>query len=163
VPIPVVEHCPVSGYNSALLGVLNVAQIRKSQVIASIPLARHPGRPRQVLVAIALLGGAFLLGLVRFALMKNRTFSLPILAVPAVLLAINWWWLYMLWRRVNWVRWVTLILGCLGCLSAFQYVKPLREPVQIAIYWTQLGLTLSAVVLLVMPRTQIWYKGTSDA
>jgi hypothetical protein len=95
--------------------------------------------------------------------MKDRTLSVPTVIIPAVALAVNWWWLYMLLRRVNWVRWVTVVLGGLGCLFAFHYAAPLRDPVQIALYWTQLGLTLPAVVLLVLPGAQSWYKHGLDA
>ena len=99
------------------------------------------------------------MGVARFALRKDGALSAATTVLVAVfVLALNWWWLYMIWRRVNWVRWVTVVLGGLSFLIA-PYYYAVRDP----LYWAQLSLTLAAVVLLVAPPTQSWYSHGLDA
>lgn len=114
--------------------------------------------PRQVLIALCLLGAEFGLALVRSVLMKD--WSRPIPAVLGVLLlaAVCSLWLYGLWRRRNWVRWITVILGAGGCALAYLDVARLHDPVQVALYWLQFALTAPAVIILVLPVARHWYS-----
>jgi hypothetical protein len=113
--------------------------------------------PRQVFVALCLMGVEFGLAVIRTVLLRD--WSRPVPAVLAVLLVavLAMIWLYGLYRRRNWVRWMTVIVCGGGCVLAPFDVARLDDSVQIVLYWLQFAVTVPVVVLLLLPGTHVWY------
>jgi uncharacterized membrane protein (DUF2068 family) len=114
--------------------------------------------PRQVLLAIGLMGATFSIAVVRLALMQDWTRPAFAALIVSILAALCWLWLYGLWRRTTWVWWFTVISGVGGCLLARLSVAKLHDATQISLYWVQFGFTLPAMVLLLMPAARTWYR-----
>lgn len=114
-------------------------------------------RPRQVFVALCLMGVEFGLAEIRTVLLRD--WSRPVPAVLAVLLVavLALIWLYGLYRRHNWVRWMTVIVCGGGCAMAPLDVARLDDSVQIVLYWLQFAVTVPVVILLLLPVTHAWY------
>lgn len=114
--------------------------------------------PRLVIIAIAIMAGAFAIALVRVCLMKHRSPGPgPVIFGLVLDSAISLPWLYGLWRRRNWVRWLTVILGATGCALASRSLARLHDPTQVILYWVQFALTIPVVIILVFPSVSAWY------
>jgi FtsH-binding integral membrane protein len=119
--------------------------------------------PPQVLTALGLMALLFAVGLLRAALIQNWT--QPVFAALGLFLlsATCGFWLYGLYRRLNWLRWVTVLAGAGGCLLVSRAATELRDPVQLGLYYLQVALMAPSVVLFVLPPARRWYTGDLSA
>jgi UDP-N-acetylmuramyl pentapeptide phosphotransferase/UDP-N-acetylglucosamine-1-phosphate transferase len=127
------------------------------QVSASVQPSEGTSPPAQVRAALGLMAVAFAVVVLRSALMQNWARPTPAFLNLFILAAICAFWLYGLWRRLNWLRWVTVFLGTTGCLLASRSLARLHDPTQIALYLVQFAVTAPTVILLVLPPARRWY------
>jgi peptidoglycan/LPS O-acetylase OafA/YrhL len=123
----------------------------------------RPPAPRQVLIAICLMGAVFMLAMMRSVLMKDWSHPRASVFGVIVLGVICFFWIYGLFRGLNWVWWITVILGVGGCILAPLSVSGLHEPIQIYFYWLQFALTAPAMILFLLPAARLWYKRPATA
>jgi hypothetical protein len=134
------------------------------QVITPAHFPREPWPRSQVVAALVLWVLVCLTGVIRAALMKDWARPLPATLGVVALAALLSLWVYGLSRRQNWLRSLTVGLGALSCLLAPWSVSILTRPVNVGLYWLQMGLTLLATALFTLPAVRQRYgKGNLAA
>jgi hypothetical protein len=114
--------------------------------------------PPQVLAALCLLGVEFALAILRVSL-KTEWTRQPAAALNVVaILSLYSLWLYGLWRGLDWLRWVTVVLSVSSCVFAPRQLTRMADSTQVALSWLQICVAAPAVVLLILPRANRWYR-----
>jgi hypothetical protein len=126
-------------------------------VSTSVKPSQGTSPPAQVLAALGFVAVAFAVAVLRLALMQNWARPTHAVLNLFILAAICGFWLYGLWRRLNWLRWVTVFLGTTGCLLVSRSLARLHDPTEIALYLVQFAVTVPTVILFVLPPARRWY------
>ena len=126
-------------------------------MVASLSVSSKP--PRQVVMALSLIGADFLLSLAQMA----KTVSAPWMpAFAAVFALIFAFWIFGLYRRLNWLRWFTVGSAAIGILF-LPFAWPLvlanvSPPLMIFKY----ALFDFGALLRCLPQAHAWYSRLGD-
>lgn len=113
--------------------------------------------PRQVTVAIYLLGAAFIFSVLRAVLTREWSDPGSHVVPIAILIAIYFAWIYGLVRRLNWLRWLTIVFSSLGLVSLPWWLPNVTDHTQHSLHILQCIVQVPATVLLCFPEAQGWY------
>jgi hypothetical protein len=126
-------------------------------MVTSLSVSSKP--PRQVAIALSLIGADFLLSL---AQMVKTVPALWMSAFAAVFASIFALWIFGLYRRLNWLRWFTVGSAVIGILCL-----PFAWPLVLANLSPPLMLFKYALfdfgaLLLCLPQAHAWYSRLGD-
>jgi len=126
---------------------------RMNEISPSQPVAV----PRQVTLALYLLGAAFVFSILRLVFTPHWSHPgshvFPIFLVAAV----YFFWLYGLVRRLNWLRWVTVVLSGIGLITMPWWLPKVDDHTQLAFHLLQCAAQIPGTLLLCLPAAQAWY------
>jgi hypothetical protein len=123
-----------------------------------LTLTHSPPMPRQVLLALCLLGAGFLVAIVRVLLVPIDDLSSGSHALAVVMLgALYFAWVYGLYRRLNWLRWVTIVVACFAMIRVPWNIAQVTNHTRLAFHLLHMALQFPAVVLLCLRSARVWY------
>ena len=124
-----------------------------------LTLSQSTTMPRQVMLALCLLGAGFSTAILRviFAptgdFLSSSSHALVVVMVGGLYFA----WVYGLFRRLNWLRWVTIVVSCFGMVTIPWYFAQVTNHTRLVFHLLHMALQFPAVVLLCMRSARVWY------
>jgi len=124
---------------------------------APLPVPPHSTRPAPVVIAAWLYGISYAIGLI-IAITKVGIPRTPLIIIGLILgLLVSAGMLLAICSRRNWGRWLVVILMTVNVLLLHGSVSRTADALKV-LYAAQGLLQLAAVVLLLMPASNRWYR-----